>query len=52
MNLLFQAADEYTKYSVFMWLCWSQTDDYFLNRSDIHDHMLMIAKCSNLDHLL
>ncbi|HAZ77837.1 MAG TPA: peptidase [Escherichia sp.] len=28
------------------------TDDYFLNRPRTRDHMLMIAKCRNLDHLL
>ncbi|CCJ86322.1 hypothetical protein BN133_2699 [Cronobacter dublinensis 582] len=28
------------------------TDIYVLNRSGAHDHMLMIAKCRNLDHLL
>ncbi|POP40852.1 peptidase [Superficieibacter electus] len=28
------------------------TDDYLLNRPGAHDHMLMIANCSNLDHLL
>ncbi|EHM51812.1 hypothetical protein HMPREF0880_00231 [Yokenella regensburgei ATCC 43003] len=27
------------------------TEDYFLNRPGAHDHMLMIANCSNLDHL-
>ncbi|ROU14883.1 peptidase [Kluyvera ascorbata] len=28
------------------------TADYFLNRPGVHDHMLIIADCSNLDHLL
>lgn len=27
------------------------TDIYVLNRSGAHDHMLIIAKSSNLDHL-
>ncbi|ALQ48953.1 peptidase [Raoultella planticola] len=27
-------------------------EDYFLNRPGAHDHMLMIANVSNLDHLL
>ncbi|CCJ74114.1 hypothetical protein BN135_1966 [Cronobacter muytjensii 530] len=27
------------------------TDIYVLNRSGAHDHMLMIAKSRNLDHL-
>ncbi|AVY96618.1 peptidase [Lelliottia sp. F153] len=28
------------------------TDDYSLNQPDTRDHMLMIANCRNLDHLL
>ncbi|OOV72045.1 peptidase [Enterobacter kobei] len=28
------------------------TDDYSLNQPDARDHMLMIANCRKLDHLL